>query len=352
MYSIISLASLVLLLSPSLAVAQVNGTAYGFATGTTGGGNAAAAAPKNIAHTPRVIIIDKNFNFIGSEGKATEGGCYQTRCTPAMGGQTYIGALSCGGSRMTTTTIKYDKADVTPLVVGSNKRLHLPGTTKNVIIQNVHITPKTNFRQNVNPASVWGGDALSMDGNGGVWIDHCKFSKMRRMFIISHYVASRFTGTMFMAEGDQVIIDRNYWHDMLGRSPKLGADGIKTTIQATNNYFYNHLGYDFEIYLGTTALIEGNRSHAVNIPMHDGAESIATIYNVLDAASASACTAILGRACESNAITSSGGTWPSLKPTTPLNTIAALKKYLVTPIKVGNTMTTVLQIAGVGKITV
>lgn len=49
MYSIIFLASLVLLLSPSLAVAQVNGTAYGFATGTTGGGNAVAAASKDIA---------------------------------------------------------------------------------------------------------------------------------------------------------------------------------------------------------------------------------------------------------------------------------------------------------------
>lgn len=139
---------------------------------------------------------------------------------------------------------------------------------------------------------------------------------------------------------------------MLGRSPKLGADGVKTTIQATNNYFYNNLGHDLEIYSGTTALIEGNRFHAVNIPMHDGAESIATIYNVPDAASASTCTAILGRACESNAITSSGGAWPSLKSTTPLNTIAALKKYLVTLIKVGNTMTTVLQNAGVGKITV
>ncbi|KAH6708954.1 pectin lyase [Leptodontidium sp. MPI-SDFR-AT-0119] len=319
MYSIISVASLVLLFSPSLALAQVNGTAYGFATGTTGGGNAVAAAPKDLAYT--------------------EAGCYQTGCTPAMGGQIYVGTLSCGGSGMTATTITYDKVGVTPLVVGSKKSivgvgsagviigkgLHLPGTTGGVIVQNVHIT-------NVNPAS---------------------FSKMGRMFIVSHYAASRFTVSNTEFDGATTTSATcngdiywgtmfNYCHDMLGRSPKLGADSVKTTIQATNNYFYNNLGHDLEIYSGTIALIEGNRFHVVNIPMHDGAESIATIYNVPDVASASACTAILGRACESNVITSSGGTWPSTKSTMSLNTIAALKKYLVT----------LIMNAGVGKITV
>jgi pectate lyase len=101
-----------------------------------------------------VILINKNFNFKGSQGKATEKGCYQAGCTPAQGGQTYIGTLSCGGSNMVATTVTYDKAGVSPLVVGSNKSivgvgsagiitgkgLHLPSTTKNVIIQNVHIT--------------------------------------------------------------------------------------------------------------------------------------------------------------------------------------------------------------------
>ncbi|KAH9210385.1 pectin lyase fold/virulence factor [Leptodontidium sp. 2 PMI_412] len=314
MYSIISLASLVLFFSPSLAVAQVNGTAYGFAT---------------------VILVGKNFNFIGLEGKATEAGCYQTRCTLAIGGQIYISNLSSGRSGMTATTITYDKAGVTPLVVGSKKSivgvgsagviigkgLHLPGTTGGVIVQNVHITVnKTPTRQ-----VFGGGDTLSMDGNDGVWIDHCKFSKMGRMFFVSHYAASRFTVSNTEFDGatttSATCNGDTYWgamfHDMLGRSPKLDADG-------------------------TIALIEGNRFHVVNIPMHDGAESIATIYNVPDVASASACTAIVGRACESNAITSSGGTWPSAKSTTPLNTIAALKKYLVT----------LIMNAGVGKITV
>lgn len=156
---------------------------------------------------------------------------------------------------------------------------------------------------------------------------------------------------MFIAEGDRVTIDRNYWHDMSGRSPKLGADGITTTVQASNNYFYNNKGHDFEIYSGTTALIEGNRFVNVSTPMHDGVESIKTIYNVPDAASAAACTAVLGRACVGNAITKSGGTWPSLKDTAALSNIAKVKANLVAPIAVGNTMVTVLANAGIGKIT-
>lgn len=156
---------------------------------------------------------------------------------------------------------------------------------------------------------------------------------------------------MFIAKGDQVTIDRNYWHDMSGRSPKLGADGITITVQASNNYFYNNKGHDFEIYSGTTALIEGNWFVNVNTPMHDGAESIKTIYNVPDAAAASACTAVLGHACAGNVITKSGGTWPGLKDTAALTTMAKVKANLVAPIADGKTMVTVLANTGIGKIT-
>lgn len=105
--------------------------------------------------TARVILIDKTFDFRGSEGTATSAGCYQTTCTIADGGQYYLGTLSCGGSNMVAVfSIKYDAAGVTPLVVASNKSLvgvgskgiimgkglRLPSTTTNVIIQNIHLT--------------------------------------------------------------------------------------------------------------------------------------------------------------------------------------------------------------------
>ncbi|KAH6977595.1 pectin lyase fold/virulence factor [Ilyonectria sp. MPI-CAGE-AT-0026] len=88
------------LLSP--AYAQVVSTAFGMAAGTTGGGNAKPAAPADIKQlmqwladsTPRVILIDKEFNFINSEGSATSVGCERKDCPVSKGGQDFIGALS------------------------------------------------------------------------------------------------------------------------------------------------------------------------------------------------------------------------------------------------------------------
>lgn len=173
--------------------------AYGFAYGTTGAGSAAPAAPKDIAElkswladsTPRVILIDKTFEFIGTEGTATDSGCEQ--CAVSAGGQDYLGTLSCSEDGKTAiSSISYDVAGTTPLEVASDKTilgagsagvlsgkgLTLPATTKNVIIQNIHIT-------NINPQHVWGGDALTLQGNDGVWIYHNKFSLVGRQFIVS-----------------------------------------------------------------------------------------------------------------------------------------------------------------------
>jgi hypothetical protein len=154
---------------------------------------------------------------------------------------------------------------------------------------------------------------------------------------------------MFIANGDKITLDRNYWHDMSGRAPKLGADGVTTTVQATNNFFYNNKGHDFDIYPGTSALIEGNRIYGVNTPMTAVSKKVGTVYNVPDAASASACSAALGRACVMNALTNSGE-WPSMKQTGVLSTMAKVKGNLVKPIAVGNVMGLVRQNAGVGKI--
>lgn len=40
--------------------------------------------------------------------------------------------------------------------------------------------------QDINPKYVWGGDAISLEGNAGVWIDHCTFDLVGRMFVVSH----------------------------------------------------------------------------------------------------------------------------------------------------------------------
>lgn len=75
-----SLLAVVALFGVTIRAAGVTGTAFGFATGTTGGGSASPAAPSDIHQltewladsTPRVILIDKEFNYLGSQGKCTD----------------------------------------------------------------------------------------------------------------------------------------------------------------------------------------------------------------------------------------------------------------------------------------
>ncbi|KAL0930322.1 pectin lyase [Colletotrichum truncatum] len=373
-------------LAPAFVAAQMNRTAYGFAAGVTGGGSAKAAAPKDIKElaswlsdsTPRVILIDKTFDFVGSEGSTTDSGCTKKTCTMAQGGQNYIGTLSCGDSEKQSAKITYDKAGTTALTVGPNKSivgvgsqgvisgkgLKLPKTSKNVIIQNVHIT-------NINPESVWGGDAIQLEGNDGVWIDHCKFSKVGRMFVVAHYNANRLTisntefdgvtktsatcnknhywTVMFITDGDKITLDRNYWHDLSGRAPKLGQDGVSTTVHATNNYFANMAGHAFDIYPGTSALIEGNVFEKVEQPMTDNSAKVNTVFNAPDSGSLASCSSSLGRACVANSLSGSG-TFTSMTSTAGLSNLAKVKTNLVKPKAASSVKSMVMKGAGIGKI--
>ncbi|KAL9949472.1 hypothetical protein D7B24_004454 [Verticillium nonalfalfae] len=344
----------------------VAGKAYGFATGVTGGGSAKAVAPTSASElaklladdVPRTIVINKTWDFTGS--KATGSGCDRKSCSAKNGGQLYLGTLSCGGSdNVAVSSIKYDKAGLEPLIVGSNKSiigsgagvlngkgLQIKKNAKNVIIQGFEI-------RNLNPGIVWGGDAIDLKGgNDGVWIDHMKISLVGRMFIVTHYDGSRVTVSnsefdgqtttsascngdhywtmMFYGKGDRVTLDRNYYHDVSGRAPKLGQDGTTGTFQATNNYFKNMQGHAFDVYSGATALIEGNVFETVKNPFTSSSNK-GTVYNVPDIAAASACSSSLGRACEVNKASGSGAL-PSLKTTSALSTLAKSKSFLVKPV--------------------
>ncbi|CRK17455.1 hypothetical protein BN1708_012061, partial [Verticillium longisporum] len=336
----------------------VVGKAYGFATGVTGGGSAKAVTPTSASElaklladdVPRTIVINKTWDFTGS--KATGSGCDRKSCSAKNGGQLYLGNVA-------VSSIKYDKAGLEPLIVGSNKSiigsgagvlngkgLQIKKNAKNVIIQGFEI-------RNVNPGIVWGGDAIDLKGgNDGVWIDHMKISLVGRMFIVTHYDGSRVTVSnsefdgqtttsascngdhywtmMFYGKGDRVTLDRNYYHDVSGRAPKLGQDGTTGTFQATNNYFKNMQGHAFDIYSGATALIEGNVFETVKNPFTSSSNK-GTVYNVPDSAAASACSSALGRACEVNKASGSG-TLLSLKTTSALSTLAKSKSFLVKPV--------------------
>lgn len=87
------------LLASSVAAAGVTGTAFGFAAATTGGGDAEPVYPTTTEELTgyltddeaRVIILNQEFNFIGTEGEVTEDGCRPDSNTcPGDGGQDAI----------------------------------------------------------------------------------------------------------------------------------------------------------------------------------------------------------------------------------------------------------------------
>ncbi|RFN46324.1 hypothetical protein FIE12Z_9440 [Fusarium flagelliforme] len=369
-----------LLAAAATASAQsVAGKAYGFAAGVTGGSGEAVtpSTAEELAElladdTPRVIYIDKEFDFTGQT--KTGPGCDRKSCSASNGGQLYLGDLSCGGDdNVAVSSITYDAAGPEPLPVGSNKSiigngkavlkgkgLSVKKGSSNVIIQGIEIT-------NLNPGIVWGGDALELKGeNDGVWIDHCKFSKVGRMFIVSHYDGARVTISnsefdgvtdtsascngnhywtmMFYGKGDQVTLDRNHFHDVAGRAPKLGEPGTNLYVHATNNYFQNMKGHAFDAYSGANAIIEGNVFDGVDQPLTKEAAGVNTLF-VPDAAAAAACQAALGRACEPNSATSSGDL-PVMKGESGLNAVAQNKANIITPVSASEVVGLVVGKAG------
>ncbi|KAJ0308739.1 hypothetical protein COL5a_006443 [Colletotrichum fioriniae] len=365
----------------SASAQSVVGTAYGFAKGVTGGGNAAAAIPSSVDEltqwladdTPRTIIIDKEYDFTGTSAKGK--GCSRKSCTVANGGQLFLGDLSCGTSDNVATTVSYDLAATEPLIVGSNKSilgskgkgilngkgLRVKTNAKNVIIQGIEIT-------NLNPSVVWGGDAIDLQGgNDGVWIDHNRISKIGRQFIVTHFAGSRVTISnnyfdgatpasttcngnhywteMHLGDGDQITIDRNYYVNVSGRSPKLGPKG---TFHATNNFFQNVQGHTFELFTTTLALIEGNAFENVKQPYVG--QVFSNSFNAPDAKSAAACSSKIGRACVINSVDSKSGQFKALAQTNVLSTFAKLSGYLVKPVAADTVASLVVGNAGPAKL--
>ncbi|KAF3923078.1 hypothetical protein ABW20_dc0105866 [Dactylellina cionopaga] len=314
----------------------VKGSPIGFASGVTGGGNAAPVYPSTIAQlksyltssSPQVIVISGTFNFVGSEGTSTFKACNAYSCTIANGGQMLLNTLGgCGSlatSDVTIDTAGYQgiqvKSDKT--LVGINnavlngKGLRFAGVS-NIIIQNIAIT-------NLNPKYVWGGDALSLSGTSKIWIDHVTTSSLGRQhysfgqdsnklitisnsFIngVTSYSATcdkhTYWGLELVGSGDQITFYKNYVYYTSGRSPALSS---VTLFHAVNSVWSSNSGHAVEG--GATngrGLFEG--CVFTNVPTILASGWAGRLFTS-ESAYVSQCSSYLGRSCQTNIYSSSG----------------------------------------------
>ena len=181
--------------SLSLLTTPIHTQPHGFAFKVTG---ATPIYPSTLSelvsyledNEPRVIVINKEFNFIGSMGQKTEMGCRPSSNTcPENGGQDAINPPFNWCGNYPKVEVTYDVSSINFINVRSNKTLKGEGAGAvikgrgikvvgdNVIIQNIHFT-------DLNPQYIWGGDALAVYGSDLLWVDHCKFSLIGRQFFV------------------------------------------------------------------------------------------------------------------------------------------------------------------------
>ncbi|CUA76929.1 hypothetical protein RSOLAG22IIIB_02409 [Rhizoctonia solani] len=336
-----SLVSALLLSKGALAI----GTPFGYAAGTTGGGSASPAVPSSTAQlvswlgdsTPRVILLDKTYDFTDSEGSVTAKACKPWTCSPnpqlAIDANEWCEHYEPNAAM---TTVTYKKAGTTAIKVASNKTLLGKGTAgaikgkglriaggSNIIIQNIQIS-------DINAQFVWGGDAISIDGGSKIWIDHNYFKNVGRQFIVTGYGAAQsvtisdnvFDGAstysatcnnrhywtlLFTGASDSITLARNYLYQTSGRGPKLGGtSGYSQSVHIYNNYFVDIAGHALDAGVGSKALVEGNYFNKVTEPSTSGTQG--SVFAPNDATTAAQCSSYIGRKCVTNTLLSCGAT--------------------------------------------
>ncbi|KAH6961936.1 pectin lyase fold/virulence factor [Ilyonectria sp. MPI-CAGE-AT-0026] len=320
----------------SAASQKVSGAAQGFAQGVSGGGSASPVTPKNIKElvtyltdkTPRVIVLDKTYDFTGSEGTVREKGC--APWGTGKGCQLAINAANNWCGSQTPADVVYDKAGTSGINVASDKTIIGVGNkgiikgkglrfvnVKNIIVQNIHVTT-------LNPQYVWGGDAFTFSGTSKIWIDHCTTSLLGRQ----HYVFGRDKSTgitlsnnyidghtqwsagcdgyhywtiEMVGQGDQITLQNNYITHTSGRGPALSAT---TLLHAVNNVWSDIKGHAIEGDTAGKGLFEGNVF--LNVKDVVVSDFKGQLNSCPDTAAAAATQQFLGRVCQGNIYTSSG----------------------------------------------
>ncbi|KAF8678218.1 Pectate lyase [Rhizoctonia solani] len=400
-----SLVSALLLSNGAFAV----GTPFGYAAGTTGGGSASPAVPSSTAQlvswlgdsTPRVILLDKTYDFTDSEGSVTAKACKPWTCSPnpqlAIDANEWCEHYEPNAAM---TTVTYKKAGTTAIKVASNKTLLGKGTAgaikgkglriaggSNIIIQNIRIS-------DINAQFVWGGDAISIDGGSKIWVRMTKtsivypltafiiellirltittqFKNVGRQFIVTGYGAAKsitisdnvFDGAstysatcngrhywalLFTGASDSITLARNYLYQTSGRGPKLGGtSGYSQSVHIYNNYFVDISGHALDAGVGSNALVEGNYFNKVTEPSTSGTQG--SVFAPNDATTAAQCSSHIGRKCVANTLLSSGT--PNRKETGGVSTFKGVSAVTGATVMESSQVGTYVQAhAGLGKV--
>jgi pectin lyase len=353
------------------------GSPEGLAAGATGGGNGTVVYPTTNSELisylnssePLVVVLNKTFDFRGTEGTTTEPGCrpqYTRECIAKNNGfksQDVIlqsgGMNNTGGcDNGTETTVSYDNAALKRMTVKGDKTLRGVGKSgvimgkgltlngHNIIIQNIHITE-------LNHHLVWGGDAIYIQGTDksttpmkNIWLDHIKISRVGRQFITT-YKASTDSMTISNSDFDgntdyssscdghhywsfifygvtRFSMLNNYIHGTSGRSPKIGGDSAANVVaHVANNCWGNNSGHSFEIGANAWVLAEGNYFTNTRMPLYNKGNEGA----LYAAGSEDQCSSLLGRSCVANELVSSGN-FSSRNGETALETIKSIPTFV------------------------
>ncbi|KAL4809475.1 pectin lyase fold/virulence factor [Aspergillus unguis] len=322
----------------TLTTAQtVSGSAEGFASGVTGGGDATPVYPADeselesylTASGSQVIVLTKTYDFTGTEATGTA--CYSWGTDEAC---QLILQDDCNGEQSTIAT--YDAAGPTPIPVASDKTilgstggegaikgkgLTFTDDVSNIIVQNIKIT-------DLNPKYVWGGDALTFDGSSNIWIDHVETSLIGRVHYVFGYNPNskvtlsnnfingdttystscdgyQYWGMELVGEDDQITFKGNYLHKTSGRSPALSGS---TKFHACNNVWSDNPGHAIEGNEQGQGLFEGNVFTDVPTVTSDQFWEAGSLFlSSADGSGNDACASYIGRDCASSIYTNSDG---------------------------------------------
>jgi len=231
--------------------------------------------------------------------------------------------------------VRYNAAAVRGMTVGSNKTVlgiganaavkgqgfQLQNGVRNVVIRNLSIT-------DIDEGLAFGGDAVTIADASGVWIDHNRFARVGRRFIMTGTgdhggAAADVTiswnefdgnsawparcdetrdGTLLFHGTGRLTFANNWLHDFSGRGPRIEGDAL---VQVVNNHFQDGSWHAIDAAGSRTrVLLEGNYFEDVPVPVLHGPDA-GSLHGLLAQtdASLSACNAALGRSCAVNIAT-------------------------------------------------